>query len=328
MSRYIGIPNQYWCESKFAFDSFERMFKNKVPFFVSTHKFKDKQTPIIDNLYFDIDSYFSIRMPYRNVQKLNDLFHKKDIPTVINFSGGKGFHLYAIFKKYIPKDEKDKDKMKDLIYSIQMRVAEDCGTEAFDEPTFGRTRFLTRYPTSRYIRADEDTGRLEANGNYCRNLSVEEFESGLKKISKLVKEPGEVPRKPNATMTMKEFADTFKDFKMRKRKVKNDDLKFIIDRQGINVPSIDAVGAPCLKKIAEKIDPTHFERIELVAFLKHLGYTDLSINAFIKHLKWRDYNYSKTSYQVRFIKPRLPRCSFLKKTYKEYCKNCTLFGGN
>ena len=106
--RFMGIPNQFWCESKFAFDNFEKMFKNRVPFFVSHYKFLDKNTPVVDNLYFDIDSYFSIRFPYRNIKNLKNYFAERNIPTVINFSGGKGFHLYAIFKEETPKTEKEK----------------------------------------------------------------------------------------------------------------------------------------------------------------------------------------------------------------------------
>jgi hypothetical protein len=324
---YMGIPNQFWCESSFAFNNFEKMFKNKVPFFVSTYKFLDKETPVVDNLFFDIDSYFSIRIPYKNIKNLRDYFRDRDVPTIINFSGGKGFHLYAIFKEEIPKTDTEKNLLKDLMYSIQMRVAEDCGAEAFDEPTFARLHMLCRYPTSKYIRADEETGKLETNGFYCRYLTDDEFDAGLKKISKLTQDPGIVPRKPRAKMTMQEFADTFKDFKLRHREENNGDLKLIIERQGENVPSVASIGVPCLKEIAVKSDPTHFERMELVAFLKHLGYTDLSINAFIKHLGWRDYKYSVTSYQIRHINSRLPKCSFLRKTYGEQCKKCTLFGG-
>ncbi|GAG40236.1 unnamed protein product, partial [marine sediment metagenome] len=140
MPRYIGFPNQFWCESKFAFNSFEKMFKNKAPFFVSTFRFKDKNTPIIDNLYFDIDSYFSIRVPYRNIKRLKNYCEKKDIPTLINFSGGKGFHLYALIKPMIPTSPVSKQSIRDLMYSVQMRIAKESKIEAYDEPTFGRIR--------------------------------------------------------------------------------------------------------------------------------------------------------------------------------------------
>jgi len=326
MSRFVGIPNQIWCESKFAFENFEKMFNGRTPFFVSTFRFKDKQTPIVDNLFFDIDSYFSLRIPHKNITRLRNFFEERNVPTVITFSGGKGFHLYSIFKPEIPETDIEKEKLKDLMYSVQIRVAKEVGAEAFDEPTFGRIRFLCRYPTSKYIRADEETGRFEENGFYCRYLTNEEFDSGLKKIAKLAQEPGIVPKKPQARMSLKAFSKTFDKFELKHRK-ENGDIKLILERQGKNIPSIESVGVPCLITIAKKKDPTHFERIELVVFLKHLGYTDLSINAFIKNLGWRDYKYTVTSYQIRFLKPRLPKCSFLKKTYSDKCKHCTLFGG-
>jgi len=323
MPRYVGFPNQLYCESKFAFESFEKTFKNKVPFFVSTFKYKDKETPIVDNLFFDIDSYFSIRMPYRNIKKLRDYLYKKDIPYVINFSGGKGFHLFLMLKPMIPTSPASKENLRNLMYSVQIRMAKDIGIEAFDEPTFGRIRFLTRYPTSKYIRGNEETGNYESNGCYCRNLSDEEFDAGLKKISTLVEEPGNVPKTPKSDITLQSIADSFKDFKMLHRENGNFE-RMTFMRKGTNVPTISAIGVPCLQEIVTHSHPTHYERIELVSFLKFLGYTDLAICAFIKSLNWTRYNYATTSYQVRTINARYPKCSFLKKSYGEMCKKCTL----
>jgi len=326
MPRYIGFPNQFWCESKFAFDSFESMFKNKAPFFVSTFKFKDKDTPIIDNLFFDIDSYFSIRVPYRNINRLKSFCEKYDIPTVINFSGGKGFHLYALIKPMIPTSSKSKETIKDLMYSVQMRMAKEAKIEAFDEPTFGRLRFLTRYPTSKYIRRNEDTNDFDKNEFYCRYLTNDEFDMGLKKIIKLVKEPGQVPNSPTSSITLQEIADSFDNFKMYHRENGMKEQIFI-NRKGSTTPTISALGLPCLQDLAKHSHPSHFERIELVAWLKYLGYNDMSINAFIKSCNWTRYSYPITSYQVRTIKPRMVKCSFLKKSYGHLCERCSLFRG-
>ena len=321
--RYMGFPNQLYVSSKFAFDSFEKTFKNKVPFFVSTFQYTKKEFPIVDNLYFDIDSYFSLRFPYRNIKRLRDYLYKRDYPYVINFSGGKGFHLYLLLKPMEPKSDASKEKVRDLMYSVQIRIAKDIGIEAFDEPTFGRIRFLTRYPTSKYIRGNEETGAYEESGFYCRNLTDEEFDGGLKKICKIVTEPGVVPNPPKSDITLQSIADSFKDFKLLHREDgKIERIK--LDRAGSNVPTISAIGVPCLQEIVTHSHPTHYERIELVAFLKFLGYTDLAICAFIKNQNWTRYNYATTSMQVRTINPRHPKCSLLRKTYGNLCKNCTL----
>jgi hypothetical protein len=328
MYRYIGFPHQFWCGSKRAFLEFERMFKNKVPFFVSTYRYKNPSTPIIDNLFFDVDSYFSIRFPYRNAKELINFFRDKNIPTIQTYSGGKGFHIFPIFKSQTIITPQAYDKMKDLMYSVQKHVAEEVGLESYDDPTFGRIRFLVRYPTSRYIRANEE-GKLEWNGNYCRNLSYSDFMKGIKHISKIVKEPGIIPQKPISKTTLKQFSRKLSNFKLEERTRNNQDTLYNIleQRDGNVIPDIDALGLPCIKKIAEQKHPSHYERIELVAWMKQLGYTDIAINAFIKQLNWTDYNYRTTSYQVTKVKPRYPACKSLRRNYKSSCKECTLFGG-
>ena len=328
MPRYIGVgnPHQFWCESAFAFTGFRRMFKDKVPFFVSTFPFKNENTPIINNLFFDIDSYFSVRIPYRNVRKLKTFSEQYNIPYVINFSGGKGFHFFMIFKPVTPISALAKSQMANLMYSLQVHIAEKQGIEAYDEPTFGRLRFLVRYPTSLYIRPHEETGAYEAGEFYCRNISSDDFDKGLKHIRKLITTPGEIPKNPKPTMTMHELAKKLSGFKIVERKTKKygNDIDIKIKRTGTVVPSVAAIGVPCLQEIASHAHPTHYERIELVSFLKWLGYTDTAIAGFIRNRRWTRYNSSKTSYQVRTISPRYPKCTFLRKSYGHLCKNCSL----
>ena len=323
--RYVGFPNQLYVAKKQSFENFKTMFMGKVPFFVSHYRFKDKDTPIVDRLFFDIDSYYSIRFPYKNTKLLKDWAYHHDIPYRISYSGGKGYHTFLIFKDRIPKDEKEYEYLKDMCYSIQVGITEEIGLEAYDEPTFGRLRFLVRYPTSKYIRKDEDTGAFESNGMYCRNLTDKEFDLGVKRLVDVVKTPGIVPTKPKATKTIEEVADCLKDFKVKKRRSYKS-FNFDLKRGGESTPTINSLGLPCIKEIAKLPHPTHYERIELVAWLKSLGYTDLAINIFIKERNWTRYNYATTSYQIRTVKSRFPKCTYLRKSYNKLCKKC-IFGG-
>jgi len=303
------------------------MFKGQVPFFISTFPFKDYKTPIINNLFFDIDSYFSIRMPYRNVRKLKNFSEQYNIPYIINFSGGKGFHFFMIFKKKAPISPLAKAKMAKLMYSLQVYIAEEQKLEAYDEPTFGRLRFLVRYPTSLYIRRNEETGAFESNGFYCRNLTPEQFDEGPKHIAKYVEKPGTVPKEPKPTMSMSDLAKELKNFELKERATKKTNGRNIdinVKRKGTTIPSIAALGVPCLQEIASHAHPTHYERIELVSFLKWLGYTDTAIISFIRNRHWTRFNYTITSYQVRTIMPRYPKCSMLRKSYGHLCKDCSL----
>ena len=89
-------------------------------------------------------------------------------------------------------------------------------------------------------------------------------------------------------------------------------------------PTLTAVGVPCLKEISKNNHPGHRERIELVSFLKMMGYSDTAITAFIKGLAWKDYKYAVTSYQVSTIQGRHPDCKFLSRSYEELCSKCPL----
>jgi len=318
LPRYVGFPNQLYVETKFAFDSFFKTYNGKMPFFVSTYQFKDKKTPIIDSMVFDIDSYFGLRIPYKNVQSLKNFSEKNNIPYLINFSGGKGFHFFMIIKRMIPT-ELNKQQIKDKIYSCQEAIVKECQVEAIDYPTMGRLHFLIRYPTSKYMRYEE--GEMKSNGFYCRNIPPEDFDKGIKHVAKLAKTPGEIPKKPLATKSLEDIIKVLPDFKIRKHTNGKDSLQLI--RAGMVTPSICALGLPCLKKIADNPHPNHRERIELVSFLKMMGYTDLAITSFIKTLNWKDYKYAVTSYQVSTVKPRYPDCKFLERTYEKYCKDCS-----
>lgn len=328
--RYVGFPNQLWVDNDFAFNNFESVFKNKAPFFVSTFKFKDKETPIVDNLFFDIDSYFSVRVPWRNVKRLKDWAYHRDIPYVINFSGGKGFHFYLLTKPAIPVSPKTQEHIRNVMYSVQVALAKEVKIEAYDEPTFGRLRFLMRYPTSKYVRKDEETGAFRTNDLYCRNLSDEEFDGGCKKISKLITEPGVLPRVPRSKFTLQDIADLLPNYRYIKRSIAQGggDVtdKIYLQRAGMNVPPVDGLGLPCLKEIVKHSHPTHFERIEIVSFMKLLGYTDIAIIQFIKKRRWTRFKYGVTRYQVKTIFPRFPKCTYLRKSYGHLCKNCPLGG--
>ena len=68
-------------------------------------------------------------------------------------------------------------------------------------------------------------------------------------------------------------------FKMKHRFNGGDTLE-LMAKDGILTPTTCAVGLPCLQKIAENPHPAHFDRIELVVWLKAMGYRDMAIISF------------------------------------------------
>lgn len=311
----MGFPNQCYVTKKFAFNSFFRELNGVAPFFVSTYQFKDKSTPIINSLVWDIDSNFGLRFPYKNTKTLKKFCENNDIPYVLNFSGQKGFHLFMIIKDIIPKPE-EKSALADKIYSTQIALSKQYHIDSVDYPTFGRLHFLIRYPTSKYVRS------RETNGLYCRNLTPEDFDEGLKHIAEIVKTPGEVPETPKANHTLDDIIDLLPNYKEIER-IDGEDMIELM-RSGMEPPTIEAVALPCLKELSQHSHPRHFERVELGSWLKFLGYTDLAIVTFMKNCNWTRFKYETTKYQITTLKPRYPNCKKLKETYSESCKYCLL----
>lgn len=315
LPRFMGFPNQTFVRREFAFNAFFRELNGVAPFFVSTYQFKDKLTPIVNCLVFDIDSNFGMRFPYNNTRALKKFCERHCIPYIINFSGGKGFHLFVMIKDIIPKLE-EREALGDKIYSTQVAMCKLLNIESVDYPTFGRLHFLIRYPTGLYVRSKAK------NGFYCRNLTPEEFDSGLTQISKMVTTPGTVPETPKATHTLDDIITLLPNYKDIERMNGEDTIELI--RSEMQPPTVAAVGVPCLKEISRHAHPRHFERVELGSWLKFLGYTDLAIITFMKNQNWTRFDYSKTKYQVSTLKSRYPDCKKLKEAYGDMCENCIL----
>jgi len=312
LPRYVGFPNQVFVKKRFAFDNFYKTFNGKAPFFVSTYQFKDKLTPIIDNILFDIDSYFGLRIPYNNTKAIKRFCDRKDIPYIIDFSGGKGFHFFMIIKDIIPRTPAEQESIKDTIYSIQVELSKKYKIQAVDYPTFGRSHFLVRYPTSKYVRHGEQ------NGLYCRYIEADDFDKGIKHIAKLVREKGELPKKPKAQHTLQDIIEFIPNFKLHDRKNGEDLIELI--RSEMQPPTHNALMLPCMKELVTHGHPPHYERVELVAWLKWLGYTDTAIISFIENQHWTRYKREKTRYQVSTIKGRYPDCKKLEESYSELCE--------
>jgi len=311
----MGFPNQSFVKREFAFNAFFRELNGVAPFFVSTYQFKNESTPIVNSLVFDIDSNFGMRFPYKNTKSLKKFCENNDIPYVLDFSGGKGFHLFMIIKDIIPKPE-EKNSLADKMYSVQVALAKHLNIESVDYPTFGRLHFLIRYPTSKYVRA------RESNGLYCRNITSEDFDRGLKHIAEIVKTPGEVPETPKAKQSLDDIIKLVPNYKEIER-VDGEDMIQII-RAGMEPPTVEAVALPCLKDLSKHSHPRHYERVELGSWLKFLGYTDLAIITFMKNQNWTRFSYNTTRYQVSTLQPRFPNCKKLKEVYGDLCKDCIL----
>lgn len=317
LPRYFGTPSQVYLTNPIALQNFIKLFNGKRPCFISCFRFPTPQQPIVDCAVFDIDSKNSLNKAYIDTKKLKTFCDKHDIPYIINFSGSKGFHFFLFFEP-----ENGTIQTKDKLYSLQLAMIECLQLKYVDLPTIGRLRFLIRIPTTKYIRREIKTNKTiyTSNNYYCRNLSPSDFDKGIKHILTISKKPGKLPTKPKPSHHIDDIIMLLPNYKLIHRN--GNDFFEALDNESTTIPSLDAIGLPCLKKACQKPNPTHRERLELVAWLKLLGYNNTSIIKFIETLNWADYNYKITAANVACIKPRFPTCKLLRELYPEECKNC------
>jgi len=312
---WLGFPERLYVESEFSLNNLISYYNGKRPCFRSVHRFVDRNTPMTDRIVNDHDSDLGWRIPYKEVKKLNDFAYSKDIEDVIICSGGKGFHWYLLFH-----EEPLTDLSNSKIYSIQHSLKKYFNLQSTDEPLFGKKNLLIRIPTTKHVSLNKKTNQYEDNGNYCRYLTKEEFDKGLEHIEQLVKEPGEMPPSPKPTKTLDDIVQLIPEYKYRDKKDGN--LNIDLNPGGVLTPSLESIGLPCLKEVAKLQDPCYADRLELSSWLKLQGYRDMAITAFFRECKWQNFNVGKTMTILASIKPRFPKCSYLRDRYPN-CNGCS-----
>ena len=320
LPRYFGCPNQVYVTEKIALKNLLKACNGNKPCFVTTYAFPEKNEAIVDKAVFDLDNKFgNLTVPYKDAKSLKDFCFNKNIPHTIVFSGGKGFHFY-IHTNPIKCGPEEKTEVKNILYSIQLSLSNHLGLQSLDTNTIGKLRLLIRMPTTIYVNK-----HLKKNGNWCRWISDKEFDKGLKFVEKLAKQgPGKLPKAPKVTMSFEEITELIPKYELR-QKYNGIDMDGAFDLQGgILTPTIDALALPCLK-ISIKENPSHWERVEIVAWLKLMGYRDMSIVAFFRNVGWKNFNQQKTQANIRTIKARLPKCTSLREVYGAHlCKKCPI----
>ena len=312
---WLGFPNRLYCESTYSLESLVNYYNGKRPCFRTVHRFVDRNTPLMDRLVFDFDSDLGWRIPYKEVKKLYDFCNEKNIDNRVVCSGGKGFHFYIMFK-----EEPVTDLSNSKVYSVQHSLKKYFNLQSTDEPLFGKKNLLIRIPTTKHISEDKKSGQFVDNGNYCRYLPPADFEKGLEHIEQLIKEPGEMPPSSPTSKTLDEIVNLIPDYKFRDKRDGN--LNIDLNPGGVLVPTIESIGLPCLKEMVKQLDPIYSDRLELASWLKLQGYRDMAIAAFMRNCKWQNFNVGKTMTILASIKPRFPKCSYLRERYPS-CNGCS-----
>lgn len=309
------MPSRIFIDNSFTLHNLIQFYNGKRPVFESVHRFDNRSEPFCDRIVNDHDSNLNWRIPYKEVKKLNDFAISTDIDTRLVCSGGKGFHFYIMFK-----EEPLTDLVNSKIFSIQHSLKKHFNLQSCDEPLFGKKNLLIRIPTTRYVKQDKKSKKFISTDNYCRYLTTEEFDKGLDYIEQLVKEPGKLPPPSTTKQTLDDIIECVPQYSFMEKS--NGTLDIDLNPGGVLTPTLASVGLPCLQAVAQSDNPTHPERLELASWLKLQGYRDMAIAAFFKQLQWKNFNLHITMNNLLGVKPRFPKCSYLRGRYP-YCDKCS-----
>jgi len=314
LNRWVGFPNRVYVDSLFSLNQLLKLYNGKRPCFMSVNRYTSKSEAVMDRVVFDFDSKENWRLPYKDTKKLVLFTQKHSLPHKVICSGGKGFHFY-----FLTEEEPVTEESTNMLYSIQCALNSQLKLETADEPLFAKSNLMIRIPQSIYVSLNRATKKYQTNGNYCRYLRDKDFLEGLMHIKRCIKDKGRQPKPAKNPPKLSELITYLPDFEYKTKT--NNTLDISLEQGGVCIPTLSALGVPCLQHFASQPNPSHICRIELTAWLKFQGYTNKAITLFYKGLHWNNFNERETYHNVSSIKPRLPSCKLLKG---EWCTTCTL----
>jgi hypothetical protein len=237
----------------------------------------------------------------RLVSRLSDY----DLPYIPVFSGRKGFHVYIPVKPWRPPST---ETAKAVLRDVQESLASDI-REA-DRHVFGDVRRKVRFPNTLN------------NSNYATPLPPDFTSWTLSQVIDWAKTPRSVEYdvKPIdiETLTDVDLTHYTNHYSVQPAST------YVAP---ISVQSVLRLLRPCVAEaLLRDREPSHMVRVDMVAELMWLGFTEEQVVEFIKMLGWGDFDEKVTRYQVHQIFSRGYRplsCSRLRDFVR--CGRCGWF---
>lgn len=265
-----------------AFISHNRYSKNEH------HK---KVLPVqieIGTMMFDFDSGI-LEKSYTDVKKLYRYLTKQGVPSVVIFTGSKGFHLHA---SLVPKQFRFKyqdgsaEAIKTIVRQVQRFFKEKLNLETMDEAVVGEPKKLARIPYSWHVsRTGVNSKRI------CVPLPPSMLELDIEKIVEYSMNPRlYVPRLSAPKETILELASRLKlkEAIASEKLVWQQSKDTIIDVEGELIGVLELFKKKCPGWYAdlqhESRNPMHPTRFGFAIFCKTLGYGPHDVDTFWKQL--------------------------------------------
>ena len=298
-----GIFNRYDVYSKKELLNIILIYGNSfdISLYIGIYNF-EQDLVAIDKVIFDIDDEDlnrSLETAKLIVSKLNE----EEIPHIVVFSGKKGFHIYALFEKYLTTRERAICLLREFYDKVTPKEIRNV-----DFHLRGNVGGLIRIPFTR-------NGRMYSNVLPSISLNLSQIFSWCSIY------------KGDFTMKLLYERRRITEFVSCDERYEERD-----ERPDLNIgsefyPNIELLHLlvrPCIMREVLKSHPTHFIRLAFVSEMIGLGFSEQQINEVIKHLNWEDYQEETTKGFVSELyrkKYKPMRC----KTIRPYvrCENCS-----
>ena len=300
--RSVGNPQQRYTYN--VWGAFEMLveFNHRPPLgdkktaFISHNKYSknDHHKKVLPSqievgtLMFDFDSG-KLEKSHRDAKVLHAYLEKQGVPSIVLFTGSKGFHLHA---KLVPircrfkYQDGSAESLKTVVRQIQRFLKERLSLETMDEAVIGEPKKLARMPYSWHV------GRTGTNSNrICVPLHPDMLAWSTQKIVDYSTNPKlYIPRTIKPQETIFELANRLK----LKEAIANETLVWqeakdtIIDVEGELIGVMELFKKKCPGWYADlqhdSRNPTHPTRAGFALFCKTLGYGPHDVDAFWKQL--------------------------------------------
>lgn len=328
--RYVGNPLQTIVNNQTEFDYYVDVNNGFHDCFTSLFSFNSENKPIIDKAFFDLD-YGTLEETLKAGQKKFEYCTETlDQTTIPIWSGGRGSHIYPLFKPKIY--EESAFLLKQYSYHVILetetyKIDENDGKFVpFADPrVIGDIRRLCRVPNTRRIDAN-----YQFNGSWCIPLDPERYpDMDIEEVLDLIKKPNynikynfEEP-----TLTLDKFADIEVDmskFKSVYNYNKHDFEYGEINSRNIYIYWLKRlIKRPCIYKLLLASNPPDFIRVAAVAQLNHFGIKPHRILKYFASLNWFDWDEETTKYHINSIcSKNLEPVGRTKMQDYGLCENC------
>lgn len=308
LPNWFGNPARHYIKTKDELVKFFKANNGINPLFYSVYGVEN----IIDRVFFDFDGEES----FEDVRRLVLYLYKNNIKHTILFSG-RGFHVYVIVKKYIPKNKKA------TLLNFQHYIIAENQLYKVDKVVIGDISRLARIPNS----------INQKSGLYCVYLSIDEvLNLEFKDIKKLAVRPRDYFDESGELFDISKFdIDEESDKKeynnIFNKSTNNFNIKKL-SKEDFN--NIVEVFPPCIKNFINEYDGSgsfYKKRFDMILYLRDIGF-DLEVITNFLYTLMDENKFKKVMQEERIDRVfnkdySSPACNTLKIDFE--CVYCELF---